>query len=194
MTTPKRRPSPGDPQLRALLFLLVGGALLYASFDRGGSRTEIEKSVTRATQADEAAAAGTTILPTQQHRMELVAHPGATIAITATTAVMVENLASPGRFTCNVGLSVYNSAGQAIEDLEFGVDYTGGGASGGSAHRVEVAPLSEQNITPVPAVPGRCDGLSGSVHVYRCSFLDGSDCASLVVVRPAGTFALKRAS
>lgn len=194
MKIPKRRPSPGDPQLRTLLFLLIGGAILYASFDHGRNQTDTERTVKRATQADEAAAANRTILPTQQHRMELLTHARASIAITATTAVMVENLASPGQYTCNVGLSVYNSAGQAIEDLEFGIQYTGGGSTGGSVHRVEVAPLSEQSITPVPATSGQCAGLAGSVHVYRCSFLDGSDCTSFVVVRPEGPLALKRTS
>lgn len=208
MTSPKRRPSQGDPRLRALLLLLIGGAILYASFDRGMNPAATERVVRQAVQAEEDAvdnggrqegavtdyAQTRAILPTGRHRRELVTQARAAVTISAPVAVRVEDLADPGRYRCNVGLAVTNGAGQPIDNLEFGVRYTGAGGTGSTIHRVQIAPLAQQSITPVPAVTGPCEGLSGAVRVYRCTFLDGTDCMPFVVILPEGPVALVRAS
>ncbi len=192
MSDPRaRRPSPGDPRLRVALFLLVGGLLIFASFNDGPSQGVKQARLAATTRADEAAASERSALLTSEHR-KVLSHSGP-VVISAPTAVQVGDLAVPGRFRCAVGLTVNNNSGEDIADLEFGIRYAGPGGVGSTVHSVALGGLEVQSLTPVNATLGDCEGLTGQVAVYRCSYVNGGDCARRVAVLRDGPVALSRA-
>lgn len=192
MNEPKRKSAPGDPRLRVLLFLLLGSALIYASFNDGPRHDVKERRVGRLAVADEAAASGASpLLAGEMQRSRLQA---GMVMITASSAVRVSDLSAAGRFSCAVGLSISNGLDRDIDALDFGIAYQGQGGGGGVSQHLSLAAQDSQAVTPATAAAGDCEGLTGRVSIYRCTLAGGGDCSRAVRVPGPGPIPLSLAS
>lgn len=175
-----------------LLFLIVGALLLYATFNHGPRGKDFDKSLSDAIRNNMSAYRPEPVMVTREHEADYAAKLHPSVMVAATMAVPISDLSAPGAVNCAIGYSVTNNSSMDIGDFLFSVSYTAPGAKGSSVENVSVPAFATQGITPINALRGRCDDVSGQVTIEHCSFSNGTDCAKIAQVVGNGAIALSR--